>query len=269
MTNKFRYLSEDIIEILLIDGIHKTIIDSSSLSAISEYRIWSISDGGYARSSSHGTSESMSRVIYGGCNLWVDHDSGDKMDNRSVNLRESTPSQNGFNKQTPSNSSSGYKGVHKCSRAGDWHAFIKKDYISINLGQYSCIRDAATAYRYASFYLFGEFTRVNSLISDSDMSDIGRIDVINRIHEFWGDYSGVTTPRSVNSRKNGKFYSRIKFGNRSVNFKMVSCEFRAWSMYEYAKYLKDSKYTHFPKAMPPISIEDARHVRLKLGLGKF
>lgn len=89
----------------------------------------------------------------------IDHINGVKDDNRWVNLRPATNSQNHANKPLQSNNTSGYKGVSWDSRQRRWCAYIKKNGIRHHLGYYDTAKDAHSAYAKKSQELFGAFAR--------------------------------------------------------------------------------------------------------------
>lgn len=88
----------------------------------------------------------------------IDHVNGDITDNRLVNLRLATVSQNQANKKRPSHNTSGYKGVWK--KRQRWCAEIKKDGVKMYLGTFDDPLTAHAAYVQAAQKLFGEFARV-------------------------------------------------------------------------------------------------------------
>lgn len=88
---------------------------------------------------------------------WIDHENLDKSDNRFVNLRESTISQNAANSKAHRDSNSKMKGVSK--KRGKWQARIKCQGVQHRLGVYETPEAASAAYMAAASLLFGEFAR--------------------------------------------------------------------------------------------------------------
>lgn len=84
----------------------------------------------------------------------IDHANTDPSDNRWVNLRLATPSQNGANKRKTKANTSGYKGVQKSGKK--WTAGITciRRY---HLGSFATAEAAHEAYKKAAQRLFGEF----------------------------------------------------------------------------------------------------------------
>ena len=89
----------------------------------------------------------------------IDHINGVKSDNRIINLREATNSQNGKNLKLSSRNTSGVSGVHFDNWAGKWRASIKVDGRSINLGRWNDKQEAISARKKAEILYFGEWMR--------------------------------------------------------------------------------------------------------------
>lgn len=91
----------------------------------------------------------------------VDHANGNGLDNRRVNLRSATVSQNNANAQLRTDSTSGRKGVtwHRPRRR--WQAQIQAAGRKRHLGYFGSVDEAAQAYDTAARELFGEYARVN------------------------------------------------------------------------------------------------------------
>ncbi|WP_411800508.1 HNH endonuclease [Cupriavidus respiraculi] len=87
----------------------------------------------------------------------VDHINHDTLDNRRINLRICTKSQNQWNRRVGANSSTGVKGVSHVKSRGKYRAEIRVFGKRIHLGWFDQIDDAAYAYRQAARIHFGEF----------------------------------------------------------------------------------------------------------------
>ena len=89
----------------------------------------------------------------------IDHINMDRHDNRIVNLRLASVTENNRNRPRQSNNTSGYKGVtfHKSSQK--YQAKIMADKVCHSLGYYHSARDAADAYCRAAKALHGDFVR--------------------------------------------------------------------------------------------------------------
>lgn len=85
----------------------------------------------------------------------LDHKNRIKSDNRRLNLRLATPTQNNQNRTMQKNNTSGFKGV---SKNGDrWMASIRVEGKKINLGRYSTPEEASEVYRLAAEKYHGLF----------------------------------------------------------------------------------------------------------------
>lgn len=99
---------------------------------------------------------SMQNQILG--SKFVDHINHDTLDNRKINLRKSTRSENMRNRRLFSNSSSGITGVSYHSRDKKWQAFINADNKRTNLGYFGTKEEAAKARADAAVKIHGEFS---------------------------------------------------------------------------------------------------------------
>ena len=92
---------------------------------------------------------------------FVDHINGNPQDNRIVNLREATSSQNAHNQRLRSTNSSGVKGVCWYPRYGMWRGQIVVKGATVHVGYFKDISEAAEAVRVAREKHHGEFARHN------------------------------------------------------------------------------------------------------------
>ena len=95
----------------------------------------------------------------------VDHINGNSLDNRRNNLRIGTLKQNAQNSKTPNTNKSGYKGVSWHKGASKWRVTIKSNQKQIHLGFYLDPKEAAIAYNKAAKEYFGDFARINEIVS--------------------------------------------------------------------------------------------------------
>jgi len=94
--------------------------------------------------------------------LEVDHINGDGLDNRKINLRFATRSQQCMNRSAQHKSSQ-YKGVRLWKMRKIWQARIKTNGREIHLGYFHNEADAAKAYNAAAIEIFGEFAKLNAI----------------------------------------------------------------------------------------------------------
>lgn len=108
---------------------------------------------GYVRIHINGKPEYVHRVIWEHVNgpipkgMHVDHINGNKADNRIINLRLVSPTQNAQNRHTAAKGTrSGVKGVGWDKHAGKWVAQIKGPLGRYKLGMFDSIDEASAAY---------------------------------------------------------------------------------------------------------------------------
>lgn len=89
----------------------------------------------------------------------VDHRDRNPTNNRIENLRLATKTQQSANtkKWSLSKTASRWKGVIAWRKPGKWRLFVKGKYC----GLFDCEYDAATAYNFLAYSLFGDFTCFN------------------------------------------------------------------------------------------------------------
>ena len=87
----------------------------------------------------------------------VDHINQVKDDNRYINLREATVSQNNINSKKQKNNKSGYRGVYWDNKNQIWRVQIKYKSKHKYLGRYTDIKEAAEVYKKAALELYGKF----------------------------------------------------------------------------------------------------------------
>ena len=93
--------------------------------------------------------------------LQVDHINRNILDNRKINLRLCTGTQNQGNRIRRKNSSSIYKGVHFAQDRQKWRAGITKNGVCFKLGTFNAEVEAAIVYDDAAKLYFGEFALLN------------------------------------------------------------------------------------------------------------
>lgn len=151
----------------------KALVDDEDYDYLNQWKWYYRSDrrGGYAsrnqnsseyiKYSQRKTINMVWAIISRPKGLEVDHINGDKLDNRKINLRLVTRSQNLTNQQVYRRNNFGYKGIVKY---GDrWLARIRVKNKLINLGVYKELKIAALAYNIGSIGYHGEFGSRNKL----------------------------------------------------------------------------------------------------------
>lgn len=126
---------------------------------------WSLTGGGYVQAWRGNWHVYLHRLIAGaGSGEQVDHINGDKLDNRTANLRIATHSENGSNRgpdRRRLGTSSDYKGVHWDKKRERWVVNIHANGHTRYLGRFTDENNAARAYNAAAVEQWGEFARLN------------------------------------------------------------------------------------------------------------
>ena len=89
----------------------------------------------------------------------VDHINGVRTDNRWINLRAASPSENQHNRGPQKNNTSGYKGVSWDKNSKAWRAQIKKFGKETCFGPFETALEASEAYQRAAAELHGSFAK--------------------------------------------------------------------------------------------------------------
>lgn len=103
-------------------------------------------------------------IYYGenlNCEIQIDHINGSRIDNKIINLRQATVTQQRMNAGTNKNNTSGCKGVFFEKRRRKWVACIGNNKKQIYLGQFDNFEDAVKARKNAEKLHFGRFAREN------------------------------------------------------------------------------------------------------------
>lgn len=96
-------------------------------------------------------------------NKVVDHKNHNTLDNRKSNLRITTQSFNGANKNKMSNNKSGVSGVFYDKERKKWRVEIGLNYKNHYIGRYDLFEDAVKARKDAEEKYFGEYSYENSM----------------------------------------------------------------------------------------------------------
>lgn len=114
-----------------------------------EEALATVSPRGYRRGTINGAKVLAHRIIwlivYGEWPEVIDHINGNRLDNRIINLRNSTPSGNMHNKRMSINNTSGCTGVSYNKSRGKWKAYIYHDGDNHWLGYFGKFEDAKKA----------------------------------------------------------------------------------------------------------------------------
>lgn len=148
-------------EILLTKG-KVAIVDDEDYEWLMQWK-WHYSIGGYAQRNSpriNGKNHKihMHREInHTPEDFETDHINGNKLDNRRINLRTASRSQNAFNQKINKNNTSGVRGVYWQKLNKKWQAKIYINGMNHSLGYFTDLSDAKAVYNQAAADAFGEF----------------------------------------------------------------------------------------------------------------
>ena len=105
---------------------------------------------------------------------YLDHKDGDPLNNKIRNIREATNSQNRMNSKPRKGNNGKKKTSQYCGvsfQRGKWIAYINKDGVRKNLGNFTNENDAATAYNNAAIILHKEFAKLNIIEDDKNVNN--------------------------------------------------------------------------------------------------
>lgn len=141
------------------------IFDADDYEKVSKYH-WYEESNGYIRSSSKKKENRfhIHRLVMGFPDgIGIDHINHNIFDNRKLNLRIATTSQNAMNRIRGSNNTSGVTGVVWLKNENKWKAEIKLNGETIYLGSFDKFDDAEKTRKEAEEKYFGEFSYDNSM----------------------------------------------------------------------------------------------------------
>lgn len=150
--------------IKLTRGKH-AIIDDEDLDRVRQHT-WNCLKIGYAqcnRKTGEFAKTLLHRFILNYPKGNIDHVNGDKLDNRKINLRVATQSQNMANTGKRMTNKSGHKGVCWNKKYSKWEATLTKDYKHIFLGYFNEKLEASKAYNKGAVLHYGEFAQLNKI----------------------------------------------------------------------------------------------------------
>lgn len=169
ITNTYRRVSNGSVAVKCSDGA-TFLISSEDLPIVKNHQWW-VDKHGYVKTKVTNRGVLLSRLLLGvdgqGRSVFVDHISGDTLDNRRLNLRVCIPEENIRNRKLNSNNKTGFKGVSYHRRLKKYRADIRAGGgRTIYLGVYKTPEEAAMAYDQAASFYHGEFARTNETMQN-------------------------------------------------------------------------------------------------------
>lgn len=150
-----------------------TLIDTEDYKRVKNYR-WCLDANGYVMTNNklERTSIKLHRLILNieNSKFHTDHINHNPLDNRRVNLRICTCSENVRNQRRRRDNHSGYKGVSWDKDRQKWRAYINHCFKRTHLGLFENKIEAAKTYDTAAKELFGEFAYLNFPDQETNMN---------------------------------------------------------------------------------------------------
>ena len=151
-------------EISLTQG-YVALVDDEDYERVNQYK-WHYCQGYAVRKPHIGYKKRIGQLMHRFINktkdgFHTDHINGNGLDNRKINLRTCTASQNAMNSKIPKNNTSGFKGVYWRKDIEKWRAKIVINRETIHLGHYESRIKAARAYNEAALEYHGEHAKLN------------------------------------------------------------------------------------------------------------
>jgi hypothetical protein len=150
-------------EIMLSRG-KVALVDEEDFDYINQWK-WHYSDAGYAVRHPIGQNRKLlymhREIINTPANMETDHINNNRLDNRRINLRICTHSENMHNGKIPIANTSGYKGVRMPKNSKKWEVRIKVNGKGIYLGVFKDVIEAAHVYDNAANVYHGKFAKTN------------------------------------------------------------------------------------------------------------
>lgn len=146
-------------------------VDQEDFKRVNQYN-WYYNTNGYAyrriylgggRKNEKAKHLSMHRFVLGedsSIALDIDHINGNRLDNRRMNLRFASRSQNNANMKLRKDNSSGHKGVYWQSRINKYQVTMRINGKTSHLGYYEHFEVACNVYEDKARQLYGEFVRI-------------------------------------------------------------------------------------------------------------
>jgi hypothetical protein len=172
MSADFFLSSTDTVEIPVRNS-RPMIVDATDAEMVSRHK-WRLDKDAYAMTTvslpdgKRTTLYSHRLILSAAPGQECDHINGDKLDNRSSNLRFATRRENTCNRRKQKSNTSGYIGVHWNKECRKWRAGICANGKKIHLGYFTDPADAATVYNFAAEQYHGEFAVFNEAQNNAD-----------------------------------------------------------------------------------------------------
>jgi hypothetical protein len=162
------YVGGGVVRFPLADGRY-CLIDETDVPLADEY-LWNVfapcpkyhRHTSYVRANAHRRTTVLLHNLLLGC-VGVDHHNGDGLDNRRINLRPATQTQNNANTRLHQHNTSGVKGVRFNKASGKWCAYVHINRRQLHLGSFASREEAIVARERAAWECWGEFAATRDI----------------------------------------------------------------------------------------------------------
>ena len=141
------------------EEVARAIIDLEDVERVSKHK-WALNSYGYVITNINRKTVYLHRFLleYEG-RMDIDHENGNKLDNRKSNLRIVTHDKNMLNRSKHSNNTSGKTGIYFDKANNKWKAYITINGKRIHLGLFNDFEQAKKVRKEAEIEYFGNYRR--------------------------------------------------------------------------------------------------------------
>lgn len=147
---------------------HVAIVDDEDFEYLAQWR-WHLTKAGYAIRNSQMVNRVRGKMVYmhreimrPPIGMEVDHENGNKLDNRRINLRLATRPENNWNRGCNKNSKTRVKGVCWCKQMRRFVARIGLNGKTKKIGYFDTLDEASRAYNTEALRIAGKFAKLNA-----------------------------------------------------------------------------------------------------------
>lgn len=151
-------------QIELTNTDRKALVDKKIMDSISNHKFFIGTSGYIYTTDKGGSAKNMCKCLHHFVlpkvkGMSVDHINGNKLDNRSSNLRYCTNNENVRNRKVQTNSTSGIPGVTHRGKWNVWRVRVKLDGIRYHIGDFKDKLEAGYVRDQVALQLHKDFTR--------------------------------------------------------------------------------------------------------------
>lgn len=144
---------------------HVALVDDADYDLVSGMT-WHLEKRGQVRYARCQKTNTYLHKLLGPTGGLVSFKDGNSLNCQRANLRVVTYTERQYGRRKRAGMTSQFKGVSKCKATGMWRADICLPGKRVNLGRYASEIEAAAAYNEAAEKYFGDFARLNDLLTE-------------------------------------------------------------------------------------------------------